>query len=138
RSAAEIRAPPSALRVLDTHRAALLAVTDPLSPQARGLVPGAAIGDTTRLPDDTAEEMRIAGLSHITAVSGGHFAVVVAVLTLLCSAARLPRPGRVLVIALASVAFVLLVRPEPAVLRAAVMAAFALAGTALGRPSQAL
>ncbi|MFI2489342.1 ComEC/Rec2 family competence protein [Promicromonospora kroppenstedtii] len=138
RSAAEIRAPPSALRVLDTHRAALLTVTDPLSPQARGLVPGAAIGDTSRLPDDVAEEMRVTGLTHITAVSGGHFAVVVAVLTLLCSAARLPRPGRVLVIALASLAFVLLVRPEPAVLRAAVMAAFALTGTALGRPSQAL
>ncbi|MFI2366398.1 ComEC/Rec2 family competence protein [Promicromonospora sp. NPDC019610] len=137
-STAEIRAPPSALRVLDTHRAALLDVTDPLSPQARGLVPGAAIGDTTRLPDDLSEEMRITGLSHITAVSGGHFAVVVTVLTLLCSVARLPRPVRVLVIALASLAFVLLVRPEPAVLRAAVMAAFALTGVALGRPSQAV
>ncbi|MFJ3406560.1 ComEC/Rec2 family competence protein [Promicromonospora sp. NPDC090134] len=137
-STAEIRAPPSALRVLDTHRAALLDVTDPLSPQARGLVPGAAIGDTTRLPDDLSEEMRTTGLSHITAVSGGHFAVVVTVLTLLCSVARLPRPVRVLVIALASLAFVLLVRPEPAVLRAAVMAAFALTGVALGRPSQAV
>ncbi|MFD7023023.1 ComEC/Rec2 family competence protein [Promicromonospora sukumoe] len=134
----EIRAPPSALRGLDTHRAALLDVTDPLSPQARGLVPGAAIGDTTRLPDDLAEEMKASGLAHITAVSGGHFAVVVTVLTLLCSAARLPRPVRVLVVALASVAFVLLVRPEPAVLRAAVMAAFALTGVALGRPSQAV
>ncbi|MFD7310676.1 ComEC/Rec2 family competence protein [Promicromonospora sp. NPDC059942] len=137
-STAEIRAPPSVLRVLDTHRAALLDVTDPLSPQARGLVPGAAIGDTTRLPDDLSEEMRTTGLSHITAVSGGHFAVVVTVLTLLCSVARLPRPVRVLVIALASLAFVLLVRPEPAVLRAAVMAAFALTGVALGRPSQAV
>ncbi len=136
--ATEIRAPPSALRALDTHRAALLDVTDPLSPQARGLVPGAAIGDTSRLPDDLAEEMRTSGLSHITAVSGGHFAVVVAVLTLLCSTARLPRPVRVLLVALASFAFVLLVRPEPAVLRAAVMAAFGLAGVAIGRPSQSV
>ncbi|GHH67311.1 ComEC/Rec2 family competence protein [Promicromonospora soli] len=136
--ATEIRAPPSALRVLDTHRTALLDVTDPLSPQARGLVPGAAIGDTSRLPDDLAEEMRTTGLSHITAVSGGHFAVVVAVLTLLCSAARLPRPVRVLLVAIASLAFVMLVRPEPAVLRAAVMAAFALTGVAIGRPSQSV
>lgn len=134
----ETRAPPSPLRGLDTHRAALLDVTDPLSAQARGLVPGAAIGDTTRLPDDLAEEMKASGLAHITAVSGGHFAVVVTVLTLLCSAARLPRPVRVLVVALASLAFVLLVRPEPAVLRAAVMAAFALTGVALGRPSQSV
>jgi competence protein ComEC len=136
--ATEIRAPPSALGVLETHRTALLDVTDPLSPQARGLVPGAAIGDTSRLPDDLAEEMRTTGLSHITAVSGGHFAVVVAVLTLLCSTARLPRPIRVLLVALASLAFVMLVRPEPAVLRAAVMAAFALTGVAIGRPSQSV
>jgi len=136
--AGEIRAPPSALRVLDTHRTALLEVTDPLSAQARGLVPGAAIGDTSRLPDDLAEEMRTTGLTHITAVSGGHFAVVVAVLTLLCSMARLPRPIRVALVALASLAFVALVRPEPAVLRAAVMAAFALTGVALGRPSQSV
>lgn len=136
--ATEIRAPPSALRLLDTHRTALLDVTDPLSAQGRGLVPGAAIGDTSRLPDDIAEEMRTTGLTHITAVSGGHFAVVVAILTLLCSLARLPRPVRVALVALASLAFVALVRPEPAVLRAAVMAAFALTGVALGRPSQSV
>ncbi|MFI9487156.1 ComEC/Rec2 family competence protein [Promicromonospora sp. NPDC052451] len=132
----EIRAPPSFLGLLDTHRTALLAVTDPLAPQARGLVPGAAIGDTTRLPADLADEMRVSGLSHVTAVSGGHFAVVVAVLTLLCSAARLPRSARVALVALAALTFVLLVRPEPAVLRAAVMASFALAGVAAGRPAQ--
>ncbi|MEU4385157.1 ComEC/Rec2 family competence protein [Promicromonospora sp. NPDC023805] len=136
--ASEIRAPPAGLRVLDTHRTALLDVTDPLSAQGRGLVPGAAIGDTTRLPDDLAEEMRSTGLAHITAVSGGHFAVVVAVLTLLCSLARLPRPARVALVALAALAFVALVRPEPAVLRAAVMAAFALTGVAIGRPSQSV
>ncbi|MEU4362955.1 ComEC/Rec2 family competence protein [Promicromonospora sp. NPDC023987] len=136
--AREIRAPPSALRVLDTHRTALLDVTDPLPAQARGLVPGAAIGDTTRLPEDLAEEMRATGLTHITAVSGGHFAVVVAVLTLLCSLARLPRPARVALVALASLTFVALVRPEPAVLRAAVMAAFALTGVAIGRPAQSV
>nr|BFF21119.1 hypothetical protein GCM10025730_46400 [Promicromonospora thailandica] len=131
----ETRAPPAALRLLDTHRVALLDVTDPLSPQARGLVPGAAIGDTSRLPEDVADEMRASGLSHVTAVSGGHFAVVVAVLTLLCSVARVPRAVRVVLVALASLTFVALVRPEPAVLRAAVMAAFALAGVALGRPA---
>lgn len=60
--ASEIRAPPAGLRVLDTHRTALLDVTDPLSAQGRGLVPGAAIGDITRLPDDLAEEMRSTGV----------------------------------------------------------------------------
>lgn len=136
--AREIRAPPPVLRTLDAHRTALLDVTDPLSAQGRGLVPGAAIGDTTRLPDDLADAMRTTGLTHITAVSGGHFAVVVTVLTLLCSMTRLPRPVRVALVALASLVFVALVRPEPAVLRAAVMAAFALTGVAIGRPSQSV
>ena len=64
--------------------------------------------------------------------------MVVAVLTLLCSLARLPRPARVALVALASLTFVALVRPEPAVLRAAVMAAFALTGVAIGRPAQSV
>lgn len=132
----EIRAPPRLLRALDDHRAALLDVTAPLSPQARGLVPGAAIGDTSRLPEEIADDMRVSGLTHVTAVSGGHFAVVVAVLTLLCSVARVPRAARVVLVALAALAFVALVRPEPAVLRAAVMAGFALTGVALGRPAR--
>ncbi|WP_344103954.1 ComEC/Rec2 family competence protein [Myceligenerans crystallogenes] len=129
------RSPPAALRLLDRHRDALMEVTDGLSPQARALVPGAAIGDTTRMPADLEEAMRAVGLAHITAVSGGHFSVVMAVLSALCAVARLPRAGRVALIAVASCTFLVLVRPEPAVLRAGVMAAFALTGLALGRPA---
>ncbi|MCF4121569.1 ComEC/Rec2 family competence protein [Antribacter sp. KLBMP9083] len=132
-------APPAGLlRVADTLSTSLLAVTADLSPQGRGLVPGAAIGDTSRLPPDIADALRTTGLTHITAVSGSHFAIVVAVLTGLCATARMPRAARVGVLAVAAAGFVVLVRPEPSVLRAAVMTAFALAGTAIGRPSQAV
>ncbi|SKC68076.1 ComEC/Rec2 family competence protein [Krasilnikoviella flava] len=130
------RAPPSALlRGTHTMRSALLDVTEPLSPQARGLVPGVAVGDTSRVPDTVDEAMRVTSLTHVTAVSGGHFAIVVAALTALCALARAPRTVRVVVVAAVAAAFVLLVRPEPSVLRAAWTCAAALLGLALGRPS---
>ncbi|MFD6136962.1 ComEC/Rec2 family competence protein [Isoptericola sp. NPDC060257] len=130
------RAPPTALlRATHTMRSALLDVTDPLSAQARGLVPGVAVGDTSRVPDVVDEAMRVTSLTHVTAVSGGHFAIVVAALTALCALARAPRAVRVGVVAVAATAFVLLVRPEPSVLRAAWTCAAALLALALGRPS---
>lgn len=130
------RAPPTALlRATHAMRAALLDVTDALSPQARGLVPGVAVGDTSRVPAAVDEAMRVTSLTHVTAVSGGHFAIVVATLTALCALARAPRALRVAVVALAAGAFVLLVRPEPSVLRAAWTCAAGLLGLALGRPA---
>ncbi|MGF0117271.1 ComEC/Rec2 family competence protein [Promicromonospora sp. Marseille-Q5078] len=130
------RAPPGAvLRATHALRSALLDVTEPMSPQARGLVPGVAVGDTSRVPADVSEAMRATSLTHVTAVSGGHFAIVVATLTALCALARAPRGVRVAVVAAAAGAFVLLVRPEPSVLRAAWTCAAALLGLALGRPS---
>lgn len=133
--ASETRPPSAFLAGTHAMRAALLDVTDDLSAQARGLVPGAAVGDTSRLPDDLDGAMRVTGLTHITAVSGGHFAVVIATLTALGAMLRLPRVARVAVLVVASIAFVLLVRPEPSVLRAAWTCAVALLGLALGRPS---
>ncbi|WP_402469232.1 ComEC/Rec2 family competence protein [Isoptericola aurantiacus] len=129
-------APPGRVgRLTHTMRTALLAVSADLSPQARGLVPGAAVGDTSRVPDDVDQAMRDTGLTHVTAVSGGHFAVVVTVVTALCVVLRLPRAVRVAVLAAVGTGFVLLVRPEPSVLRAAWTCAVALLGLALGRPS---
>lgn len=129
-------APPGAvLRATTSLRTGLLEVTDDLSPQARGLVPGAAVGDTTRLPDELDEAMRTTGLTHVTAVSGSHFAIVVATLTATCVLLRVPRAARVVLLAAGAVGFVLLVRPEPSVLRAAWTCAVALLALALGRPA---
>lgn len=131
-------APGAVVRATTTMRAALLDVTDDLAPQARGLVPGVAVGDTSRLPDDVDAAMRATSLTHVTAVSGGHFAIVLATLTALCAVLRVPRPARVLLVAAVSAGFVLLVRPEPSVLRAAVMAAVGLLALGLGRRAAAV
>jgi competence protein ComEC len=119
-------------------RTALLEVTDRLPPDLRGLVPGAAIGDTTRVPPDLAQAMRDVSLTHITAVSGGHFAVLSVSVLALTAALGLPGWARAGVTAAAMGGFVLLVHPDPSVVRAAGMGAVAILGMVLGRPSRAV
>lgn len=119
-------------------RTALLEVTDPLSADLRGLVPGAAIGDTTRVPADLAQAMRDVSLTHITAVSGGHFGVLSVSVLVLTAALGFPGWARAGVTAVVMGGFVLLVHPDPSVVRAAGMGAVAVLGMVLGRPSRAV
>lgn len=121
-----------------TVRQALLRVSEGLPPDQRGLVPGAAIGDTSRIPADLDAALRVAGLTHITAVSGAHFAIVGAVVLALTALTGVPRVARGAVVGLAMAAFVLLVHPTPSVLRAAAMGAVGVSALVLGRPSRAV
>lgn len=85
------------------------------------LVAGLATGDVSLMPSELAARMKATGLSHLTAVSGANVAIVVA---LAMGSARLLRARlrlQVVVGLLAIVGFVLLVRPEPSVMRAAFM-----------------
>ena len=119
-------------------RAGLLDLTAGLAPQARGLVPGMVLGDTSRLPADLASDMRAVGLTHLTAVSGTHVAVVVLVVGSLAVRLRAPRVVRAAAAGAAIGGFVLLVHPEPSVLRAALMGVLGIGGLLLGRASSAL
>lgn len=125
-------------RVVATIRASLLAVTDPLPPDVRGLVPGAAVGDRSRIPPELDAAMRTTGLTHVTAVSGAHFAVlsvcVLAAGGLLGAGSR----GRAAGLLALAVGFVHLVHPEPSVVRAAGMAAVTVVGLVCGRPARAV
>jgi len=98
------------------------------------LLPGLAIGDTSDvgLPLDTA--MKATSLSHLTAVSGANCAVVIALVMLVGAALGLPRAWRIALSVAVLLGFVVLVTPEPSVLRAAVMATLVLAAIAGGRP----
>ncbi|ROP45830.1 ComEC/Rec2 family competence protein [Pseudokineococcus lusitanus] len=105
-------------------------------PDRRGLLPGLVVGDTSRLPEDLEDEMRTTGLAHLTAVSGGNTAVLVAAVAggaAVLGAGRRVRTGAALT---ALVAFVGVAGPEPSVLRAGVMAAAALVGLLAGRPGR--
>lgn len=100
-----------------------------------GLLPGLAVGDTRAVSAGLNDDMRASGLSHLTAVSGANCAIVVGAvfwLVALCGGGRRLRVA----LALAALAgFVVLVTPEPSVIRAAVMAAVAMLAVLLGRPS---
>lgn len=125
-------------RAVGRIRGALLAATDRLGPDARGLVPGIAVGDTSRLPADLGRAMRVTGLTHITAVSGAHFAIIGAAVLGLAGLLGLPRYARGGVVVAVMAGFVVLVHPEPSVLRAAAMGLVAVGGLVLGRPSRAI
>lgn len=100
-----------------------------------GLLPGLAVGDTRAVPTELNDDMRTSGLSHLTAVSGANCAIVVGAvfwLTALCGAGRRMRVASA---ATALAGFVVLVTPEPSVVRASVMAGVAMLAILLGRPS---
>lgn len=100
-----------------------------------GLLPGLAVGDTRAVPDALGADMRVTGLSHLTAVSGANCALVVGAAFWLVALCRGGRRLRVVAAGAALVAFVVLVTPEPSVIRAAVMAGAAMLSLLLGRPS---
>ncbi|UNX53631.1 ComEC/Rec2 family competence protein [Georgenia sp. TF02-10] len=133
----EVRRPPGPLlRVVGGLRDALRAATADLAPQAQGLVPGIAVGDDRALPADLRDAMRATSLTHLTAVSGAHVAIVLG--AVLGALSWLPRRWRAGAGCAALVAFVLLVRPEASVLRSATMGAVVLLALLVGRPSRAL
>ena len=118
-------------------RAGLRSAVAGLGPDERGLVPGLVLGDTSGLDPDLEADFQVAGLSHVVAVSGSNLALLLgAVLGLarLCGVRlrALPLVGLATV-----VVFVFIARPEPSLLRAAVMGIVGVVGLAAGRGGRA-
>lgn len=143
--------PPNwAQRLAGRLRAGLRQACAGLSPDARALLPGLVIGDTSGIPDELDEAFHVTDLVHLTAVSGANLSIVLAVLLGAPAragtaergglAALLGLPLRVsaLLGAVLTVAFVTLCRPDPSVLRAAATGLLGLLALALGRPRQAV
>ena len=98
------------------------------------LVPGLAIGDTSGVGEELDTAMRASSLSHLTAVSGANCAIVTAAAFALAALCRLGRGPRVVSALVALCGFVVLVTPQPSVVRAGAMAVAVLVAIALGRP----
>lgn len=133
----ETSAPPL-LATADGIRVALVRATAALPGDGGDLLPGLAIGDTAQVSPELSAEMKASSLTHLTAVSGANCAIVVGLVLWAASAIGLPRVARLVVAVFALVGFVVLVTPQGSVIRAAVMAAVALAGVALGRAGRGL
>lgn len=102
------------------------------------MLPGLIDGDTSNLDPVLAERFRLAGLTHLVAVSGTNCSIVIGAVLLVHGRARV-RPWMCAVLGgLVLVMFVIVARPSPSVLRAALMATIALVSLATGRPRAAL
>jgi competence protein ComEC len=128
--------PPWWLAWADDLRARFAAASARLPGDGGDLLPGLAIGDTTAVGPALDGAMKTSSLSHLTAVSGANCAVVTAGVLLLGGYLRLRRLARLALALLTLLGFVVLVTPEPSVLRAALMATVLLLSTGSGRPGR--
>ena len=99
---------------------------------AGALVAGLAVGDESLHPEGLDEAMRVSGLAHLTAVSGGNIAIVLGAVVLLGRLVGLPVALRAVTGGLAVLGYVLIVGPEPSVLRAAGMGTVAVLALVVG------
>ena len=128
-----VLSPPGLLGSLaNTVRGSLRTSLDGAPAPAAALVEGLAVGDETAQPPELAEQMRVAGLSHLTAVSGGNTSIVVGAVLLVATLAGLGLIARIAAAGVALGAFVVIVGPQPSVLRASVMAVVALLAVITG------
>lgn len=129
---------PPLLRGTESMRAGLRTAVTGTGGDVEGLLPALVVGDTSALPPLLVADLRDSGLAHLTAVSGANVAIVVGAGLLLARWVGV-RGYALLAVGVASVVwFVLLARPEPSVLRAAVMGSVALVGVAAAGRGQAL
>ena len=130
-----LESPGAVASAAERLRAGLRSSLDHAPPDARGLLPGLVIGDTSRTPEDLTAAMRATGMTHLTAVSGSNVAVVTGLVLGLCVVAGVPRRWRPVLALVALAGFVVLARPEPSVVRAAAMGAIGLIGLSRSRRS---
>jgi competence protein ComEC len=123
---------------LNDLRANYVASIAGVTPDAKTLVAGLAIGEIAELSEELEEKMRIVSLTHLVAVSGSNCAIVVGMVYLVAVGLRFGRTGRTVISLTALLLYVLLIGPDPSVLRAGVMAASVILMIALGRRTWAL
>ncbi|CUU53840.1 competence protein ComEC [Parafrankia irregularis] len=126
--------PPMAQRAAGWLRARLRAAASVVAQPAGGLLPAMVVGDTSKLDPELKDDFRVAGLSHLTAVSGANAAIATGAVLVVLGRTRLGSRSRAFAAAAALVGFVILARPSASVVRAAAMGLVGLAALAAGRP----
>jgi len=102
-----------------------------LSGDAAGLLPGLVVGDTGGISDRLDADAKTTGITHLLAVSGSHFAILcgLVVVVLRRVGPRCAAAGGSLTL----VGLVILVGPQPSVLRAALMGSIGMLALLSGR-----
>ncbi|MEV0599758.1 ComEC/Rec2 family competence protein [Streptomyces sp. NPDC050315] len=140
-----IGGPTSLQRLAGSLRGGLREASDGLRPDARALLPGLVVGDTSRLTPELDDAFRATDLTHLLAVSGSNLTIVLVLLIgpphLAVRAERrgiAPRLGLSLrttavIGGAVAIAFVVVCRPDPSVLRAAACGLITLLAIGSGR-----
>ncbi|MGW5862211.1 ComEC/Rec2 family competence protein [Streptomyces sp. NPDC055239] len=140
-----IEDPSGPQRLAGRLRGGLREATDGLPPDARALLPGLVVGDTSRVPPELEEAFRATDLTHLLAVSGANLTIVLALLIgppgLAQRAERrgiaprlgIPLRATALIGGALTLGFVIVCRPDPSVLRAAACGVIALLAIGTGR-----
>ncbi|MEV5843057.1 ComEC/Rec2 family competence protein [Streptomyces sp. NPDC051985] len=132
-------------RLAGRLRAGLREATDGLPGDARALLPGLVVGDTSRITPELDEAFKETDLAHTLAVSGSNLTILLALLIGppglaqqverrgLAPRLGLSLRGTALLASVLTLGFVVVCRPDPSVLRAAACGAVALLALATGR-----
>ena len=118
----------------DSLRRGLLERSQALEGDGGRLLPGLAIGDTSAVDRGLVQAMRDTSLSHLVAVSGANCAIVVGIVVGIISVFRGGVWAQLVGGTLALAGFVVLVTPEPSIVRASIMAVIVLVFLALNKP----
>ena len=117
-------------------RAKLVDVASNLPAPGNQLVPGLAVGDTSLVSSALSANMKTVSLTHLVAVSGANCAVITAGIIAVVALCGGGRWMRTLAASVALALFVIVVGPQPSVIRAAVMAVILLVSISSGHPSR--
>ncbi|MGW5070791.1 ComEC/Rec2 family competence protein [Streptomyces cyaneofuscatus] len=141
-----ITGPPTAVqRAAGELRSGLREATDGLDADARALLPGLVVGDTSRVPPDLHDAFKATDLTHLLAVSGANLSILLFLLigppgSALNSERRGLAPklgislrGTALIGGGLTLLFIVVCRPEPSVLRAAACGLITLLAIGTGR-----
>ncbi|MGW0585582.1 ComEC/Rec2 family competence protein, partial [Streptomyces sp. NPDC002920] len=140
-----VREPSAAQRTAGRLRAGLREATDGLPADARALLPGLVVGDTARITPELDEAFKETDLAHTLAVSGSNLTIILALLLGppglaqhverrgLAPRLGIPLRGTAVLGGALTLAFVVVCRPDPSVLRAAACGAVVLLALATGR-----
>jgi len=101
---------------------------------AGSLVPGLVLGNTDAISESLSEAMQVTSLTHLMAVSGSNCAIVVGLAFGIAALCRAPLWGRVAASMVTLASFVIVVGPDPSVIRSSIMATIGLAALLWGRP----
>ncbi|MGW0196956.1 ComEC/Rec2 family competence protein [Nonomuraea sp. NPDC003201] len=131
--------PPSLLQTAaGSLRSGLRAAAATLPTDQQGLLPGLVVGDVSRMDPQVSSDLKEAGLSHLNAVSGANLAIVAGAALALSRLIGLSLPVRAVFAAIAMLAFAVVARPSPSVLRALLMGLAAAIALGTGRAKDGL